>query len=54
MINWRLVDISHVNKEKSSLTISIPKKVAEILDVKYGDVIAFKLNGSEISIEVIK
>lgn len=50
----KLIDVSHISKQKESLTIAIPKKVADILDVKEGDIIAFKAKGMEISIVVIR
>lgn len=50
----RLVDISHASAEKSSITIAIPKKVAEILGVEKGDIVAFKVIDNKVVLEIIK
>lgn len=50
----RLIDISHTSDEKGSITISVPKKVADLLDLQKGDVVVFKMESSEVVLEKLK
>lgn len=51
---YQLLEVSHVSKRSSSLRISIPKKVAEAMELKDGDIIGFYECNGEIVLRRLK
>lgn len=37
----QLLEVSHVSKRGASLRITVPKKAAEVLNLKSGDIVGF-------------
>jgi AbrB family looped-hinge helix DNA binding protein len=50
----QLLDVSHVSTRGSSLRITVPKKVTEMLGIKEHDVIGFYEENGRIIIEKVK
>ena len=49
-----LLEVSHVSKREASLRITIPRKAAEALDLKEGDIIGFYEEGENIILKKMK
>ncbi|MCL4340861.1 MAG: AbrB/MazE/SpoVT family DNA-binding domain-containing protein [Candidatus Thermoplasmatota archaeon] len=49
-----LIDVSHVSKRGSSLRMTLPKKVAEQLQIEPKDIVGFYLDGKNVSLEKMK
>ena len=49
-----LIDISHVSKRGSSLRITLPKKVAEKLNIEQGMIIGFYESDGKITMDVLE
>lgn len=49
-----LIDVSHVSKRGSSLRMTLPRKVAERLQVGPNDILGFYVDGEFISLEKMK
>ncbi len=50
----QLLDVSHVSKRGSSLQITVPKKITEMLGIKDHEVIGFYEENGRIIIEKMK
>ena len=50
----QLLQVSHVSKRESSLRITLPKKAAEILDIKSGDIVGFYEDNGSIVLRKMK
>ena len=50
----QLLEVSHVSKREASLRITIPKKAAEALDLKEGDIVGFYEDSGNIILRKIK
>lgn len=49
-----LISVVQANKSQSSLRITIPKKIAEELELEHGSFVGFYREGSEIAIKKVK
>jgi antitoxin component of MazEF toxin-antitoxin module len=49
-----LIDVSHVSKRGSSLRLTLPKKIAEQLQVGPKDIVGFYVDGKIVSLEKMK
>ena len=50
----QLLEVSHVSKKGVSLRITIPKKAAEALDLKEGDIVGFYEDSRNIILRKMK
>ena len=50
----RLLEVSHVSKRGASLRITIPKKAAEALDLKEGEIVGFYKDSGNIVLRKMK
>lgn len=50
----QLIDISHVSKRGSSLRITIPKKVAEAMELNEEEIVGFYLDQGKVIVEKIR
>jgi AbrB family looped-hinge helix DNA binding protein len=50
----QLLELSRVSKKEASLRITVPKKAAEILDVKSGDIVGFYEDNGSIVLRKMK
>ena len=50
----QLLEVSHVSKKGVSLRITIPKKVAEALDLKEGGIVGFYEDSGNIILRKMK
>ena len=50
----QLLEVSHISKRESSLRISLPRKAAEILKVKSGDIVGFYDDNGNIVLRKMK
>jgi len=49
-----LIDVSHVSKRGSSLRMTLPRRVAEQLQIEPEDIVGFYLDGENICLEKMK
>ena len=50
----QLLEVSHVSKREAPFRITLPKKAAEILDVKAGEIIGFYEENGKIVLRKMK
>ena len=50
----QLIEVTHVSKRGASLRITLPKKAAEILDVKSEDIVGFYEDNGSIVLRKMK
>jgi AbrB family looped-hinge helix DNA binding protein len=50
----QLLEVSHVSKREASMRITIPKKAAEALDLKEGDIVGFYEDSGNIILRKMK
>ena len=50
----QLIEVTHVSKREASFRITVPKKVAEILNVKSGDIVGFYEENGNIVLRKMK
>jgi AbrB family looped-hinge helix DNA binding protein len=50
----QLIEVTHISKRGTSLRITLPKKAAEILDVKSGDIVGFYEDNGSIVLRKMK
>ena len=50
----QLLEVLHVSKREASLRITLPKKAAEILNVKSGDIVGFYEENGNIVLRKMK
>ena len=50
----QLLEVTHIYKRESSLMITLPKKAAEILNVKAGDITGFYEENGNIVLRKMK
>lgn len=50
----QLLEVSHVSSRGSSLRITVPKKAAEALDLREGDIVGFYEDSGNIILKKIK
>ena len=50
----QLIEVSHVSKGEASFRITVPKKAAEILKVKSGDIVGFYYDNGNIVLRKMK
>ena len=50
----QLIEVTHVSKGETSFRITLPKKAAEILDVKSGDIVGFYEENGNIILRKMK
>ena len=50
----QLLEVSHVSKGEASFRITVPKKAAEILNVKAGDIVGFYEENGNITLRKMK
>ncbi|WP_297216925.1 hypothetical protein [Thermoplasma sp.] len=53
-VEGRLIDVSKATMTNSTLRVSITKRIAEILDVKEGDIIGYYQKDDKIYLGVIR
>lgn len=49
-----LIDVSHVSKRGSSLRITIPKKVSDLIDVGEMSIVGFYNEGGNVVLKVLE
>lgn len=50
----QLIEVTHVSKRGASLRVSLPKKAAESLNAKAGDIIGFYLEDGRVFLKKIQ
>ncbi|MEM0135061.1 MAG: AbrB/MazE/SpoVT family DNA-binding domain-containing protein [Thermoplasmatales archaeon] len=50
----QLIEVSHVSKKGASLRITIPKKAAEAMEIREGDIVGFYEHSENVILKKMK